>query len=807
MHDVLAPGIDLPGMAHHRRRRPPPRLERLLAEAVLEPDITPAGGDVGARPQGLRDARRLLVTGASGFLGRWLAKELLLSSDASLVCVVRAGAAAGDAAERLRAALGSTGVDEDTVRARVRVLEGDLSNPFLGMRRSTFESLADTIDAICHAGATVNWVLPYRSLKPANVEATRDLLRLASRRSLPFHFVSSLSVCYSSSASSDMTDDRFDPLAHLDGLHLGYAQSKAVAEALVLEAGRRGLPVTIYRPSLISGHSETGSFNTGDILARLVGGCVRMGTAPDLDWLLDCLPVDTAAHHILEQSHVRGTHHLLHGHPRQWRECVLWMRLSGYEIRLIPYNEWLRQIDRETDGVANRTHPLRPLRPFFLERYGAGRGTTLPEILLASPRTFGPPANHAPPLDAPLLQRYFDAFARERTLPPIPCAVPARDSRPLDAAFFSQSLGAPVASAELMGELSGHSIVSELTAWRSGRNTGLFRYRLMRDGTERDVIVKVKARDRDTIAVGEALARLCDDRVGEAYARFADRMGLVCSHERELAIYRQVDPRFTAHAPALLGWASDTVDGTRTLILEQIANARLKDAADRTGCWTVSDIDRVVEGLATLQAIWYAREPELREMPWIGHVQSARDVLEMSELWRSIASHAAPHFAAWAGRGIESIQQRIVSTAGAWWPALEDQPRTLIHNDFTPRNICLRSDEARASLLAYDWELATLGAPQHDLAELLCFVLPSSATDHEIDVWIERHRVLLERASGRSIGRSDWTAGFRSAVYDLMLNRLPMYALVHRVRRQSFLPRVVRTWRRLYDRFSADRTG
>ena len=149
----------------------------------------------------------------------------------------------------------------------------------------------------------------------------------------------------------------------------------------------------------------------------------------------------------------------------------------------------------------------------------------------------------------------------------------------------------------------------------------------------------------------------------------------------------------------------------------------------------------------------------------------------------------------------------IVETIRDWWPALEALPRTLIHNDFNPRNICLRrgpassDDEGRLRLCAYDWELATVGAPQRDLAELLCFVLPVDVADEHIEHWIERHRRLLERESGIAIDRADWTEGFRAANFDLMLSRLPMYALIHRIRRQPFLPRVVRTWRRLYERF------
>ena len=77
-----------------------------------------------------------------------------------------------------------------------------------------------------------------------------------------------------------MSED-FDSLPELRGIHLGYAQTKVVAEALVREAGRRGLPVHIYRPALITGHSLTGAFNRDDLVSALVRGSIHMGVAPD----------------------------------------------------------------------------------------------------------------------------------------------------------------------------------------------------------------------------------------------------------------------------------------------------------------------------------------------------------------------------------------------------------------------------------------------------------------------------------------------------------------------------------------------
>ena len=75
------------------------------------------------------------------------------------------------------------------------------------------------------------------------------------------------------------------------------------------------------------------------------------------------------------------------------------------------------------------------------------------------------------------------------------------------------------------------------------------------------------------------------------------------------------------------------------------------------------------------------------------------------------------------------------------------------------------------------------------------------ATEDEVARWIERHRHALEIETGAAIDPALWRAGFAAALYELLIDRLAVYALVHRVRPQPFLPRVVRTWLRLYGFF------
>ncbi|HJR57954.1 MAG TPA: thioester reductase domain-containing protein [Vicinamibacterales bacterium] len=775
--------------------------EQMLADAVLPPDIRPAGA--ASTSTDLRRAGRIFVTGATGFLGGALLRELLENTSAELVCLARS--------ERAHDALA---LRAPALRGRIRVVTGDLAHPGLGLGYDRRKALATEIDAVLHCGAAVNWVYPYSGLRAANVLGTLELLRFACRRGVPFHFISSLSVCYSA-AGPRTADETFDALPHLRGVQLGYAQTKIVGEALVRQAGARGLPARIYRPALISGDSATGAYNRDDLISALIRGCVRMGTAPDLDWKLDCEPVDIVAKAIVHLSgEPAQVFNLGHERPRHWRECVLWMRMYGYPMKLVPYHAWLRQLDRDTapPAAGASTHPLRPLRTFFLDRHQEGRGLTLPELYEEGRRTradgtltrsrLARRGGASRPLDAALLETYFAALTANGDLP-APASPRSRATASGGLPAFapealSRLLGRRVTGVRVLGSGSDHSILGELTAWRSQRPSGLFHVNVeLDDGASLDVRLKVKAADADVTAVGEALAELVDPAIHQAYARWRDRIGLAGSHVREIEIYRQTDRRFTGHAPGLLGSLIDDPTSTWTMALENVTDAALIDCAGDASTWTAADIQRVVDGLAPVHAIWFGREAELQARPWIGYVQTSAGMADMSDLWTALARHAAPAFSSWADPDIGPLQTRLIAGIREWWPRMEAAPRTLIHHDFNPRNLCLRAGR----LCAYDWELATIGAPQRDLAEFLCFVLPSTAEAGDAQHWIDKHRLALEREAATVIDPDVWQQGFRAGLYDFMVNRLATYALIHRIRRQPFLPRVVRTWRRLYGHF------
>ncbi|HET6191114.1 MAG TPA: amino acid adenylation domain-containing protein, partial [Trebonia sp.] len=194
-----------------------------------------------------RRPREVLLTGSTGFFGVYLLRELLSDTGAQVHCLVRAPDASHALRRIARAAerYGVTGLD----MSRVVPVAGNLAEPRLGLSPAEFRELARTIDIIHHDGAVVNFIYPYEELRAANVTGTRELIRLASLfRGIPLHYISSTAVLagFGAMGVPQVTEDT--PLAYADQLRVGYIQTKFVAEELLRNAGRAGLPVAIYRP-------------------------------------------------------------------------------------------------------------------------------------------------------------------------------------------------------------------------------------------------------------------------------------------------------------------------------------------------------------------------------------------------------------------------------------------------------------------------------------------------------------------------------------------------------------------------------
>ncbi|MEV6277042.1 amino acid adenylation domain-containing protein [Nocardia sp. NPDC051832] len=319
----------------------------IAADAVLDADIDVAG----RAPANRGPARQILLTGATGFLGAHLLAELLSTTAATVWCLVRADGNE-QAQQRIRAALEKYGIWHPHHEGRIVAVTGDLAAPELGLDPADYARLADRIDAIYHNGARVNHIEPYGRLRAANVEGTRAVLRLATTgRVKPVHFVSTVNTVVPVAPGPDFHAGEDTVLDASEVSPNGYVASKWVAEQLVRRAGQRGVPVSIYRPGIISGDPEIGVNSADDSFWNMIRAAAILGLAPETgDFAQQLAPVNYVVAAIVAlaaKPAVGAAYHLLNAEPVPVGEVFEALRRNGIPVRIAPIEQIAARLAEE----------------------------------------------------------------------------------------------------------------------------------------------------------------------------------------------------------------------------------------------------------------------------------------------------------------------------------------------------------------------------------------------------------------------------------------------------------------------------
>ena len=385
--------------------------------AVLDPTIYPENTLT-------EPVLELFLTGATGFLGTFLLYELLRQTRSDVYCLVRA-TSLEEGRARIQSSLKRYRLWEESLSTRIIPVLGDLSKPRLGMESEQFFRLAEKIDVIYHCGAWVNMVYPYSALEASNVVGTQEVLRLASQTKIkPLHFISTVDVFSSANGSGIRTVGQQDAIGPFQSLYSGYAQSKYIAEKLVMTAHSRGLPVSIYRPSNIMGHSKTGICQTSSFVTTIIKGCIQMGIAPDLEAVLNLVPVDYVSRAICHLSRKQEpcgqAFEIVNPEPLEWRQLVNWIGRLGYPLQQVSYEAWYAELLKQASVHAS-DNALAPLRTLFVNQnfiqktLGAFHfdcGNTLDGLAINS--------IVCSPVNDDLLNTYFSYFTQSGFLNPPP---------------------------------------------------------------------------------------------------------------------------------------------------------------------------------------------------------------------------------------------------------------------------------------------------------------------------------------------------------------------------------------------------
>ena len=245
-------------------------------------------------------ARAVLLTGATGSLGGYLCKELLQKTAASVYCLVRAPDTE-TARQRLRQRLTELGCLTPRRPSTARRPRRPGPDSLRTHSSPEFDALAETTDTILHAAATVNLAAHYDDLTSANLDAVHRVIALAHRRTAltghpaGLHHISTLATLLNTRSAGLDTVDENTPISLATSGPQGYPRSKMEAEKALHHAASHGLPVTVYRPGVITGHSQNGQTTSTDPLAPLLTAVAALGAAPAGELWVPGGCVDTVA--------------------------------------------------------------------------------------------------------------------------------------------------------------------------------------------------------------------------------------------------------------------------------------------------------------------------------------------------------------------------------------------------------------------------------------------------------------------------------------------------------------------------------
>jgi amino acid adenylation domain-containing protein/thioester reductase-like protein len=321
-------------------------LVELSTEAALDWGVTSLPG----RPR--TPPNVVMLTGATGFVGRFLLAQLLSESDSIVRCLVRARSAES-ALGRLKMTLARWDLWREEFADRIKPIVGDLSLPRFGLSESAYQELSRDVDSIYHCGTSMNHLETYAMARAANVEGAKELVRLATcGNPKTINYISSLGVFRPEGwGSGRVVKEQTSIDREIHRTSRGYSASKWVSEKIFMTASEHGVPCNIFRLGLVFADTLLGRYDASQWGYRIIKSSLLSGYGiRNFRYDMIPTPVDYVARAIVHlaqrRAEGRGIFHISSSSQRLDGVFERCNAVADTSLELMPLHDWMGQLKR-----------------------------------------------------------------------------------------------------------------------------------------------------------------------------------------------------------------------------------------------------------------------------------------------------------------------------------------------------------------------------------------------------------------------------------------------------------------------------
>jgi hydroxymethylglutaryl-CoA reductase (NADPH) len=331
-----------------------------------------------------------------------------------------------------------------------------------------------------------------------------------------------------------------------------------------------------------------------------------------------------------------------------------------------------------------------------------------------------------------------------------------------------------------------NGIITNITRKISNKLIGFIPLHIqLSNGSDDRILIKSKALDTEVIKGLHLISASIDTALADLIKLHQKQLEYNQCHLKETVIYEYLQQAGFVAMPKYLGKYTHTQREIHLLIQEWIKTEHiaLSNSENHPENWTDDWIQVSLSSIQTAHKV-------LESLP-----QSRPDLFNEFKPWHSLNLYGKlmnilieecadiDHIEA-----LQDINDSLLTLesdhAAVRWP------KSLIHNDFNPRNVLMRNSGMPC---IYDWELAMIDFPQRDIIEFLSFVLPEDFSAQSLMLYLKEHyqEIVQRKGPGHELDFEEYLKATEMAIKTYICCRVSFYEVSGIVAKYDFSPRIL----------------